>query len=94
MVSSFQAVDFGTFVCGRHYVDGLYAHALKMGIFVDQCYDVGRLNNIHFWPFYDLDPKSPLWEYTRTHGTSFKFGRTDGELVSNCFSIFYHFLIR
>ncbi len=89
MVSSFQAVDFGTFACGRHYVDGLYAHALKMGIYVDQCYDVGRLNNIHFWPFYDLDPKSPLWEYTRTNGTSFKFGRTDGELVSNCFSIFY-----
>ncbi len=89
MVNAFKAVDFGTFLCGRHYVDGLYAYPFKMGVFVNQCYDVGRLNNIHLWPFFDLDPNSPLWAYTRENGTGFMFGRTDGEMVSNVFCIFY-----
>jgi len=71
-------------------VDGLYAYPFKTGVYVNACFDVGRLHRIHLWPFFDLDPKSPLWEYTRTHGTAFIFGRTDGEQVIDCFSIFYH----
>jgi len=59
-------------------------------LFVNQCYDVGRIENVHFWPFWDLDPNSPLWKYTKAHGTSFIFGRTDGQMVTNCFSIFYN----
>ena len=90
IVNTFKAVDFGTNPCGRHYVDGLWAYPFKTGIYVNQCYDVGRLNNIHFWPFFDLDPNSPLWAYTRTKGTAFVFGRTDGELVTNSFCIFYN----
>jgi hypothetical protein len=90
IVNAYQAVDFGTHACGRHYIDGLYAYPFKMGLYVNQCYDVGRLNNIHFWPFWDLDPDSPLWAYTRAHGTAFKFGRTDGELATNLFCIFYN----
>jgi hypothetical protein len=90
IVNTFKAVDFGTNPCGRHYVDGLWAYPFKTGIFVNQCYDVGRLNNIHFWPFFDLDPNSPLWAYTRAEGTAFLFGRTDGEMVTNSFCIFYN----
>jgi len=89
IVNTFKAVDFGTNPCGRHYVDGLWAYPFKTGIFVNQCYDVGRLNSVHFWPFFDLDPNSPLWAYTRANGTAFVFGRTDGELVTNSFCIFY-----
>lgn len=90
IINAFKAVDFGTNSCGRHYVDGLYAYPFKTGIFVNQCFDVGRLNNIHFWPFFDLNPNSPLWAYTKAHGTAFIFGRTDGEMVTNSFCIFYN----
>ena len=90
IMNCYQAVDFGSHPCGRHYVDGLYAYPFKTGIYVNACFDVGRLNNIHFWPFFDLDPNSPLWKYTRANGTAFRFGRTDGELVSNSFCIFYN----
>ncbi len=94
IVNAFKAVDFGTNPCGRHYVDGLWAYPFKTGIYVNQCYDVGRLNNVHFWPFFDLDPNSPLWAYTKTNGTAFVFGRTDGELVTNSFCIFYNIGMR
>ncbi len=90
MINSYQGVDFGTYAAGRHFVDGLYAYPFKTGVYVHQTFDVGRLNNIHLWPFFDLDPNSPLWAYTRQHGTAFRFGRTDGEQITNCFSIFYN----
>jgi len=89
LVNPYQAVDFGTYPTGRHLVRNLYAHALHKGIYINQCFDVGRLENIHFWPFWDPDPASPLREYTRTNGTAFIIGRTDGEMAINCFSIFY-----
>lgn len=89
MINPYKAVDFGTYMTGRHYINGLYAHALNMGLYINQCYDVGRIENIHFWPFWDLDPNSPLWVYTKENATAFLIGRTDGELAFNCFSIFY-----
>ncbi len=89
IINPYQAVDFGTLPAGRHFIDGLYAHALHKGLYIDQCYDVGRIQNVHFWPFWDVDPNSPLWEFTRTQGTAFIIGRTDGQMGSNLFSIFY-----
>jgi len=83
-------VDFGSYATGRHFINGLYAYPLFKGLYINQCYDVGRIENIHFWPFWDLDPKSPLWEFTRTKGTAFIIGKTDGEMAFNCFSIFYN----
>jgi len=90
MINPYQAVDFGSKFCGRHYVNGLYAQALFKGIYINQCYDVGRIENVHFWPFWDTDPSSPTWEFTRTQGTAFLFGKVDGEMALNCFSIFYN----
>lgn len=89
LVNPYQAVDFGTYMTGRHFVSGLYAYPLFKGLYINQCYDVGRVENVHFWPFWDLNPKSPLWVFTRENATAFIIGRTDGEMVSNCFSIFY-----
>ena len=90
IVNPYQAVDFGTHVTGRHYINRLCAHPLLKGLYINQCYDVGRIENIHFWPFWDLDPKSPLWVFTKEKGTAFIIGKTDGEMAFNCFSIFYH----
>jgi len=96
MINPYQAVDFGSHPTGRHYINGLYAHPLLKGLYINQCYDVGRIENIHFWPFWDQDPKSPLWVFTRTKGTAFIIGKTDGQMAFNLFSIFYsvgmHFL--
>ncbi len=90
MINPYQAVDFGTYTTGRHYINGLYAYPLFKGLYINQCYDVGRIENIHFWPFWDLNPDSPLWAFTKEQGTAFIIGKTDGEMAFNCFSIFYH----
>ncbi len=89
LINPYQAVDFGTYATGRHYISGLYAHALYRGLYIDQCYDVGRIENIHFWPFWDLNNESPLWKFTKREGIAFTIGRTDGQMASNLFSIFY-----
>ena len=88
LVNPYQAVDFGTIhAAGRHFIDGLYAQPLKTGLFVDKCYDVGRVQNVHFWPFWNWD--APVKNYMLENGTAFVFGRTDWEYLSDCFALGY-----
>ncbi len=85
LVNPWNAVDFGTRAAGRHYIKGLYAQPLKTGVFVDKCFDVGRMENVHLWPFWD----EALGEYTAKNSVGFIFGRTDWQFVTGCFCIFY-----
>lgn len=93
LVNPYQAVDFGTRVAGRHYINGLYGQPLYKGLFVDVCFDVGRVENIHFWPFYTghvLGGKAKAMdEWVFRNGTAFIFARSDWEYVTNCFAISY-----
>ncbi|MGB9877404.1 MAG: glycosyl hydrolase family 28-related protein [bacterium] len=83
LVNSYQAVDFGTFPCGRHYIKGLYAHAFHKGLFIDKCFDIGRVEDVHFWPF----ATGRLDKFSRENGEAFIIGRTDWEYMMNCFAI-------
>lgn len=87
LVNPYQAVDFGTYPAGRHYIRGLYAHALYRGLFIDKCFDIGRVEDVHFWPFWKDDPK--IHEWVRKEAIAFVIGRTDWEYIRNCFCIFY-----
>lgn len=92
-VNPYMAVDFGTHPCGRHLIRNLYAHAIYKGLFIDKCYDVGRVENVHFWPFWmHLNPKgmAALSEWTLKNGTGFILSRSDWEYISNSFCISYH----
>ncbi|UCH35672.1 MAG: hypothetical protein JSV65_04800 [Armatimonadota bacterium] len=89
LVNPYQAVDFGTFPAGRHYINGLYSQALYRGIFVDKCFDVGRIENVHLWPFWMIGGDSKARQFTLEQGEAFIFGRTDWEYVTNCFCIAY-----
>jgi len=82
LLNPWQAVDFST---GRHYIRGLYGQPLHTGIFVDGCLDVGRIKDVHFWPFWSVGLK----DFTSQQATAFIFGRTDWEFVDSCFCIFY-----
>ncbi len=90
MVNPYQAVDFGSVVAGRHYIRNLYAQPLRRGLFVDLCLDVGRVENVHFWPFWTAaDADSPVGKFMLEQGEAFVFGRSDWEYVTNCFAIGY-----
>ena len=50
MTNPYMAIDAGTNVSGLHFISNVYACPLKIGIYVDQCYDIGRMENVHFNP--------------------------------------------
>lgn len=94
-VNPYNAVDFGSNPCGRHLIRNLYAQAINKGVFIDKCYDVGRLENIHLWPFWTAhvltgEDTKAISEWTEKHGTAFILSRSDWEYVSNCFAISYY----
>jgi hypothetical protein len=95
LVNPYQAVDLGSrYPAGRHYINGLNAQPLKTGLFIDKCFDVGRVENVHFWPFWSGE----VMDYTTSNATAFIIGRTDWEYMTNCFAIAYktgyHFVER
>ena len=87
LVNPYQAVDFGTYPAGRHLIRGLYAQALRRGIFVDKCFDIGRISDVHLWPFW-VDG-GEVRKFTLAQGEGFIFGRTDWEYVRDSFCIGY-----
>lgn len=89
LVNPYQAVDFGTHNSGRHYIRNLYGQPLRRGIFVDKCYDIGRIENVHFWPFWKWDEKSGIREWMWKNSEAFVFARTDWEYVLNTFVFGY-----
>ena len=94
LLNPWQGVDFGTVTGGRHYIHGLYGQPLKTGLFIDKCEDVGRVADVHFWPFWKAD--APTTTFTSKEATAFRIGRTDWEYMFNCFAIChkigYHFV--
>ncbi|MGB9587886.1 MAG: glycosyl hydrolase family 28-related protein [Armatimonadota bacterium] len=89
LVNPYQGVDFGTRHSGRHYIRNLYGQPLRRGIYVDKCFDIGRIENVHFWPFWTWDEKSGIREWLTKHGEAFIFARTDWEYVFNTFCFGY-----
>ena len=89
LVNPYKAVDFGTRVAGRHYIRNLYGQPLYRGLFIDQCYDVGRVENVHFWPFWVHGDDHPISKFMREEAEAFVIGRTDWEYMNGCFTILY-----
>ncbi len=83
MVNPYQAVDFATNQSPPHYVRGLHGQPPYKGIWVDECYDIGRIQDVHFWPSWTLDQR--IVDFTTTKGTLLIFKRTDWEVVEDVF---------
>jgi hypothetical protein len=82
---------------GRHLVRDVHGCPYHIGIYVDQIYDVGRIENVHFWPFAGVfRPEEPRWQWISEHGEAFIIGRTDWQYIYNCFTfgynVGYHFI--
>ncbi len=81
-------------LAGRHYIARVYGQPLLTGLYADQIYDIGRIENIHFWPFW-VNWHAPLCRWISRHGTGLRFARSDWEYVFNTFvlgyNVGYHF---
>ena len=71
----------------RHLIRNVHGQPLRRGILVDAIYDIGRIENVHFNPWWSVQPKLAEWQ--RTHGEAFLFGRSDWQYVLNTFCFGY-----
>ena len=57
---------------------------------MDECYDIGHIENVHFWPFgVSYDPNNPYCKWVNTEGVAFELARTDWHYVFNTFCFGY-----
>lgn len=102
ITNPYQAIDLGTRWNELHLVRNVFACPLKVGVYIDQCTDIGRIENVHFnpnfWTRMALKPAFPggdMRGYLEKNLVGFKIGKTDWEFISNSFVIFprigFHF---
>jgi len=91
-INSYKAIDFASGASGLHYINNCYGCPLKLGVAVSSCFDVGRIENVHFNPHIWMacnDGWKPefkdLKKYLLDNLVAFEFGRTDWEYVYNTF---------
>ncbi len=91
-VNPYKAMDFGTYHGELHYIRNCFGCPLRIGVHVDRCTDIGRIENVHFNPHYwaraDAGrevPWEPLRKYLWENLVAFEFARTDWEYVHNTF---------
>lgn len=78
----------------RHYIARVQGQPINYGIYIDETYDIGRVENVHWNPWYSADPAYLAWQDTQ--GVGFTVGRSDWEYFFNTFvfsmSIGYRFI--
>jgi hypothetical protein len=72
----------------RHLIRDVQGQPLRRGIFVDAIYDIGRIENVHFNPWWSLKPK--LFQWQQQHGEAFIVGRSDWQYMFNTFCFGYN----
>lgn len=101
LVNAYQGIDVGTHGGTLHFIRNVFGCVLRRGIYVDGCYDIGRIENVHFNPHYWGFLQTPevkatpdfgdkLIDYLNIHLEAFIFGRTDWEYVLNTFAFAFH----
>lgn len=102
LTNPYQAIDVGTKWNELHLIRNVFACPLKTGIYIDQCTDIGRIENVHFnpnfWTRMALKPGfggGDIKAWLEKNLVGFKVGKTDWEFISNSFVIFprigFHF---
>jgi hypothetical protein len=71
----------------RHNIRNISGQPLRRGIWVDAIYDIGRIENVHFNPWWNSHSKVYQWQ--TANGEAFIFGRADWEYVLNTFCFGY-----
>jgi hypothetical protein len=72
----------------RHLIRDVHGQPLRRGILVDDIYDIGRIENVHFNPWWSMQPQ--LFKWQQEHGEAFVIGRSDWQYVYNTFCFGYN----
>jgi hypothetical protein len=71
----------------RHLIRDVHGQPIRRGIMVDGIYDIGRIENVHFNPWWSTRGK--LFRWQMENGEAFIFGRSDWQYVYNTFCFGY-----
>ncbi len=85
LLNPYKAIDARN--AHRHLIRNVHGQPLRMGILVDQVYDIGRIENVHFNPWWSMEKE--LFDWQMNNGEAFVFGRTDWHYVLNTFCYGY-----
>jgi len=96
LLNPYKGIDFGTFGHEMHYIRNVYGCPLRIGVRLDKCTDIGRVENVHFnpnsWTRAGVPnaPKDNNWQklvdYLQANCVAFEIGRSDWEYMFNTFS--------
>jgi len=74
----------------RFLIRNVTGYPTSRGLYVDACGDIGRIENVHFWPFGVVyKPDDPFCKWVNVNGVAFEFARTDWQYVINTFCFGY-----
>lgn len=86
LLNPYNGIDAGR--NERHLIRDVQGQPLRRGIYVDAIYDIGRIENVHFNPWWSMESKLFAWQ--QEHGEAFIFGRSDWQYVFNTFCFGYN----
>ncbi len=78
----------------RHLVRNVHGYPAWRGLYIDNCLDIGRIENCHFWPYSCVDvmetPEGKrYWQWVNLNGVAYEFARSDWQSVLNTFCFGY-----
>ncbi len=77
---------------GRLDIRRLRGQVFTAGIEIDECYDVPRIMNLHFWPFWSANNNVVRWQ--QNNGDCIIMRRSDGIFVDQAFVLGYRTMFR
>jgi hypothetical protein len=86
LLNPYNGIDAGN--NERHLIRDVQGQPLRRGIYVDVIFDIGRIEDVHFNPWWSMKPK--LFDWQQRHGEAFIFGRSDWQYVFNTFCFGYN----
>ena len=72
---------------GRLTIRRMVGQPLKTGIQLENVLDVCRIENVHFWPFWNNG--TPIRDWVRANGRALVIGRSDTAMIDCVFAIGY-----
>lgn len=72
----------------RALIRNVHGQPIHIGVYVNDIYDIGRIENVHWNPWWSIN--TPVYHWQMDHGVAFEFGRTDWHYVLNTFCFGYH----
>jgi hypothetical protein len=86
LINSYNGIDASR--NQRHLIRNVSGQPLHIGVFVDGIMDIGRMENVHFNPWWGGGPA--VRTFMMEKGVAFIFGRSDWEYVLDTFCFGYN----